>query len=89
MLCVRNIFEIMTNNEKEEMYSLLWLSKSAEALNRASLIKLTKEEISVVNRGEHIKAIKNIRTRTGEKLLVCKRAVDLYRLKRDMNKGMI
>lgn len=79
MLCVKDVFNIMTSEEKECMYSMLWKWKGDKAMEIARLITLEENEISYVKMGKPIEAIKALRERTGQDLLVCKRAIDHYR----------
>lgn len=79
MLCVRDLFNIMTTAEKEEMYQLCYAWRDSEAARIAVDLELTDEEKKLVDNNNLIAAVKLIRNRTGHGLYISKRAIDFYR----------
>lgn len=79
MLCAKDLFGIMTYEEKRAMTSWCLEWKHSEEAKEAREILLTNEEKLLVSLGQNIAATKAVRERTGKSLATSKYAVDIHR----------
>jgi len=78
MLNPKDIFSIMTEDEKDIMSLLCQEREGVNAQTLARKIHLNNEEKELCTYGNTVKAIYTLRNRTGLKLMACKIAVDTY-----------
>jgi len=75
---IEMLFNSLNIEEKKELAYLVYTWPGFNRVRKAGKIELTDSEKQKLDNNQLIKAIKEIRERTGADLGVCKAACDLY-----------